>query len=188
MATSRLRTVLLFLVLALVLTTTACRSAPRFPPAQIARSLAASDREPAAQPIEFWEPPLDGPLRVTRPFQPPPSRYAAGHRGVDLAGSARQHVLAAGSGTVTWAGVLAGRGVVVVSHGALRTTYEPVAVLVKTGAVVRAGDVIAALQPGHPGCPVAACLHWGLLRGSDYLDPMTLIDRVVRLLPLGDGR
>src|SRR5882672_11815016 len=30
--------------------------------------------------------PLAGPLRVLRPFEPPPTPYAAGHRGVDLDG------------------------------------------------------------------------------------------------------
>jgi murein DD-endopeptidase MepM/ murein hydrolase activator NlpD len=86
-----------------------------------------------------------------------------------------------------WAGVLAGRGVVVVDHGDLRTTYEPVAADVPKGGFVFAGDRLGSLQRGHAGCPVAACLHWGLLRGEEYLDPMSLLRRDVRLLPLGAG-
>jgi hypothetical protein len=47
---------------------------------------------------------------------------------------------------------------------------------------------IGTLDPGHPGCPVAACLHWGLLRGNVYLDPTTLLSHPqVRLLPLDGG-
>jgi hypothetical protein len=43
------------------------------------------------------------------------------------------------------------------------------------------------LAAGHPGCPVAACLHWGLRRGADYLDPLALLGLgPVRLLPV-DG-
>ena len=47
------------------------------------------------------------------------------------------------------------------------------------------GDLLGRLEPGHPGCPVAACLHWGLRRGAVYLDPLLLVRPVrVRLLPL----
>src|SRR5256885_253156 len=44
---------------------------------------------------------------------------------------------------------------------------------------------IGTLVTGRPGCPVAACLHWGLRRGRDYLDPLLLLHAGrVRLLPL----
>jgi murein DD-endopeptidase MepM/ murein hydrolase activator NlpD len=170
-------------VLALVMTTASCRSAAR-------RSSPTGSFQPISlnqQPdthATVWVPPLPAPLRVTRPFQPPPTPYASGHRGVDLAGSPGQQVRAAGDGRVTWAGVLAGRGVVVVSHGGLRTTYEPVLADVAKGRPIRAGDPLGALQKGHPGCPQTACLHWGLLRGTEYLDPLSLIRPPVRLLPL----
>ena len=95
-------------------------------------------------------------------------------------------VRAAGGGRVSYAGLLAGRGVVVVVHGDLRTTYEPVTASVTVGDQVAAGQGIGPLEAGHAGCPVAACLHWGLRRGEDYLDPVTLVDRgPARLLPLG---
>ena len=48
-------------------------------------------------------------------------------------------VLAAAAGRVTFAGRLAGRGVVVVDHGAVRTTYEPVEPLAAVGDEVKAG-------------------------------------------------
>jgi murein DD-endopeptidase MepM/ murein hydrolase activator NlpD len=125
-------------------------------------------------------------MTVTRHFEPPPTRYAAGHRGIDLAGVPGEAVLAAGAGKVSYAGPLAGRGVVVVVHGPLRTTYEPVRASVRRGTEVTTGQQIATLEPGHPGCPVAACLHWGLLRGDTYLDPLSLLgDQRIRLLPPG---
>jgi murein DD-endopeptidase MepM/ murein hydrolase activator NlpD len=137
----------------------------------------------AAQP---WAKPLQ-PISVTRAFAPPPNPYAAGHRGVDLAGSVGQSVFAAQAGEVSYAAILAGRGVVVVVHGSLRTTYEPVEASVRRGAHVARGQQIGTLESGHPGCPVSACLHWGLLRAEQYLDPMTmLIRRRIRLLPLSD--
>lgn len=219
MATHRLRPIFLLLVLALVLTTTGCRgttgsrsghggshsggsglhlpwfSSSHEPDPE--QSLFAEMPDPweefRAVPPEMpsggWRAPLAAPLRVTRRFEPPPTPYAAGHRGVDLAGLRGQEVRSAGIGYVAWSGVLAGRGVVVVQHNEhdseLRTTYEPVAAVVTRGTFVRAGERIGILQAGHPGCPVAACLHWGLLRGVEYLDPMSLLTDEVRLLPLG---
>jgi len=129
--------------------------------------------------------PLDPRPTVVRGFEPPPSAWAAGHRGVDLLGSPGEAVHSALAGTVTFAGTLAGRGVVVVSHGATRTTYEPVTALVSPGDVLPTGGVIGTLQTGSSHCFPQACLHWGLLRGETYLDPLSLLGAgPVRLLPL----
>ena len=135
-------------------------------------------------PAALWVRPLDG--GVTRPFDPPPDRYGAGHRGVDLAGAPGSAVLAAGDGVVVFAGVVAGRPVVSVDHaGGLRTTYEPVDAVVGAGQPVARGTVLGTLAAGHAGCPVEACLHWGLRRGEDYLDPLSLLEPPeVRLLPM----
>jgi murein DD-endopeptidase MepM/ murein hydrolase activator NlpD len=129
--------------------------------------------------------PLPGFPTVVRGFDPPPHPYGRGHRGVDLAGAAGEPVLAAGTGTVVFAGPLAGRGVVSINHpGGLRTTYEPVLASVAAGDVVGRGQQIGILESGHPGCAPAACLHWGLRRGADYLDPLQLLaPGPLRLLP-----
>jgi len=97
-------------------------------------------------------------------------------------------VLAAGAGTVVFAGQVAGRGVVSVDHpGGLRTTYEPVSPTVAAGDLVAKGQQIATLAPGHPDCTAVACLHWGARRGADYLDPLRLLGLGrVRLLPWED--
>ncbi|HET8982539.1 MAG TPA: peptidoglycan DD-metalloendopeptidase family protein, partial [Pedococcus sp.] len=129
--------------------------------------------------------PLDPQPAVVAGFDPPLSRYGAGHRGVDLAGSPGQAVRAAAAGRVTFAGSLAGRGVVVVNHGSTRTTYQPVEASVKVGTEVAAGERIGALQTFGSHCSPDACLHWGLIEGDTYLDPLTLVgDGPVRLLPL----
>ncbi len=134
-----------------------------------------------------WAWPLSPTPAVTRSFGLGPTVYAAGHRGADLAGEPGQPVLAAGSGRVSYAGRLAGRGVVTVTHGPLRTTYEPVTVTVRVGATVAPGEQVGTLEPGHDGCPVAACLHWGLRRGDAYLDPLRLVQQgPVRLLTPGN--
>ena len=131
-----------------------------------------------------WSWPLGGAAEVSRPFALGPTPYSPGHRGADLPGREGQPVLAAGAGRVSFSGLLAGRGVLVVVHGALRTTYEPVSATVGVGQPVAAGQQIGRLVAGHAGCPVEACLHWGLRRGRDYLDPVRLVrGGPVRLLP-----
>ena len=122
---------------------------------------------------------------VVRGFKPPPHPWESGHRGVDLAGQPGQEVRSALAGTVTFAGTLAGRGVVVVDHGDRRTTYEPVQAVGQVGDVVTAGAVIGRLQGGPGHCPPQTCLHWGLLVEDDYRDPLSLVGTgPVRLLPL----
>lgn len=137
---------------------------------------------------------LDWPLRppptVVRRFDAPTPNWTAGHRGVDLAGVAAQRVYAAGAASVVFAGQLAGRPVVSLEHaGGLRTSYEPVRATVKAGQRVDGTTVIGELVSGHPGCPTAACLHWGAMWGAaaraDYVDPLGLLAVTpIRLKPL----
>ena len=147
-------------------------------------ALAGSGRPLWTRTVWTW--PLTGVPTVTRPFAPPPHQWLPGHRGVDLAGTEGQPVLAAGAGVVVYAGPLAGRGVVSVDHASgLRTTYEPVQASVLSGQPVAPGQPLGMLAAGHAGCPVAACLHWGLRRGETYLDPLVLMRPPrLRLKPL----
>jgi murein DD-endopeptidase MepM/ murein hydrolase activator NlpD len=126
---------------------------------------------------------------VVHGFAPPEQPWQPGHRGVDLGGYPGQRVMAALPGRVTFAGQLAGRGVIVVNHGATRTTYEPVLAAVSVGTVVRQGDVLGGLDPAGSHCLPRSCLHWGWLRGEEYLNPLTLVGAgAVRLLPLAAPR
>ncbi|HLU28185.1 MAG TPA: M23 family metallopeptidase [Glycomyces sp.] len=135
-----------------------------------------------------WEAPA-GPVDAVTRFSPPPWPWMPGHRGVDLAAQAGRPVVAAGPGTVVFAGELAGRGVVSIDHpGGLRTTYEPVVPIVARDEAVTAGQAIGHLATGHASCPEAACLHLGLKRGAAYLDPLLLFGSgQVRLLPRPTG-
>jgi murein DD-endopeptidase MepM/ murein hydrolase activator NlpD len=157
-----------------------------FPPIAPGRVSGLSPPDlPLSRPGRFgW--PLAPPHPVVRPFQPPATQYGPGHRGVDLGGQPGVPVLAAADGVVVFAGPLAGRGVVSIDHGGgLRTTYEPLTVLVSAGQRVDRGTVVGQLAPGHEGCvTAAACLHWGAHRGREYLDPLGLLSAGrVRLLP-----
>ncbi|MBB1513074.1 peptidoglycan DD-metalloendopeptidase family protein [Tessaracoccus sp. MC1627] len=129
------------------------------------------------------EPPVQG--RLVRGFDAPASPYAAGHRGVDLAGTAGTAVRAAAAGRVHFSGFVAGRGTVSIDHGnGWRTTYQPVTPGVGEGEVVAAGNRIGTLASGH--CDGESCLHWGLTDGERYLDPLLYLETaVVRLLPAG---
>ncbi|MGY6024362.1 M23 family metallopeptidase [Streptomyces spinosirectus] len=113
---------------------------------------------------------------VLRGWEPPATVYGRGHRGVDLAAPPGAPVRAAAPGRVSFAGRVAGRGVVSVGLTGtdLRTTYEPVKASVKKGDEVEAGEVVGTVEPGASHCTVT-CVHWGLLRGSAYLDPLSLL-------------
>ncbi|MEU4195993.1 M23 family metallopeptidase [Kribbella sp. NPDC026611] len=134
-------------------------------------------------PPPVW--PLQPLPAVIRGFELPAKPWLPGHRGVDLAGRPGQPVLAATAGTITYAGPLAGRGVVTISAGSRRTTYEPVVPSVAVGVTVTPTTVIGHLSAAGSHCAPATCLHWGLLAGRQYLNPLTLLpNRPVRLLPL----
>jgi len=134
-------------------------------------------------PVGAW--PLRPEPEVIATFDPPDSPYGSGHRGVDLLGRPGQTVHAALAGVVTYAAPLAGLGVVVVSHGATRTTYQPVTATVAVGDDVGIGAPIGTLQVPGSHCFPRACLHWGWIEGERYLDPLRLVQAgPVRLLPL----
>ncbi len=139
---------------------------------------------PGASPARgVW--PLHPRPELSESFHPPASRYGSGHRGVDLVGHPGQPVHSPLAGTVRFAGLLAGRGVVVVDHGDTRTTYEPVHATVHLGEQVAVDSVIGRLQASPSHCAPRTCLHWGLIRGDTYLDPLALVGGgPVRLLPL----
>lgn len=131
--------------------------------------------------------PAPAPPPISRPFDPPEHRWDPGHRGVDLAGSTGEPVVAAGAGVVLFAGRVVDQNVLVLGHGELRTSYEPVDAAVAVGDHVAAGQFVGTLAAGH--CADTACLHWGLLSGHEhatvYYDPLLLLGcGAVRLEPL----
>ncbi|WP_079042478.1 M23 family metallopeptidase, partial [Streptomyces albus] len=166
--------------------------------AKIASTAWGGAREGAggkARPGRFW--PVEGAEgarrpRVPRGWDPPPQPWAPGHRGVDLAARPGQPVLAVADGKVSFAGKVAGRGVVSIEltgtgEPPLRTTYQPLRPSVRKGDRVRAGDRVGTVTLGTH-CP-RSCLHWGLLRGRRYLNPLSLLPAWLlggrsRLLPV----
>ncbi|WP_409485323.1 M23 family metallopeptidase [Arsenicicoccus dermatophilus] len=151
------------------------------PGAPLPPAVAATSR---AHPVvrARWVSPVTPPV-VLHPFVAPAHRWSPGHRGVDLALPVDGPVHAAAAGVVAFAGMVAGRPVVAVDHGGIRTTYEPVRAVVPVGRTVTAGELLGTLAgPGH--C-LQGCVHWGALRGEDYLDPLSLLaPPQIVLLPL----
>lgn len=121
---------------------------------------------------------------VQRGFEPPAQRWLAGHRGVDLAAAPGEPVIAPASGVITFAGSIAGTGVVSVVHpGMLHSTYQPIAPAVKAGDSVLPGSVLGFVTVGSH-CFPAACLHWGAIKNGSYINPLLAFHVFPRLLPL----
>lgn len=123
--------------------------------------------------------------RVIRAFDKPEENWLPGHRGVDLALSVGSDVLAAGDGTVAFAGPVAGTPTISIDHSdGVRTTYQPVHSHVREGDPVTVGQTIGRLahpSDGRPG------LNWGARRGEEYLNPLSLLAApVIRLKPVDE--
>ncbi|MFK5689994.1 M23 family metallopeptidase [Ornithinimicrobium sp. LYQ92] len=134
-----------------------------------------------------WGWPLTGVPDLVHGFDPPEHRWSAGHRGIDLAGVAGEPVLAVQAGVVTYSGVVAGVGVVSLTHtSGLRSTYQPVSDRPERGDRVARGAVLGRLDVGGH-CTPGDCLHLGAVRGRDgYVDPMPLLLGVeLTLRPVG---
>lgn len=130
---------------------------------------------PAARAVGFsYVRPVHG--EILRHFEPPPTPYSAGHRGIDMAAPEGTPVLAAAAGTVAFAGQVGGSLYVSIDHAdGLRSTYSFLSlILVDEGATVAQGEPIALSGPCHAGAP-SPCLHFGIKRGDEYLDPESML-------------
>jgi murein DD-endopeptidase MepM/ murein hydrolase activator NlpD len=146
---------------------------------------AASSAGVVAAPSWRW--PLSPRPAVLRDFDPPPKPWLSGHRGVDLeAASGGVQVTSPAPGTVSFVGVVVDRPVITIDHGnGLRSSFEPVDSTLAAGSVVAAGQPIGTLLAGH--CAATSCVHWGVRRGDDYVNPLQFVMdlRPSILLPLG---
>lgn len=135
-----------------------------------------------------WSWPLSPKPAVLRAFDPPDRPWLSGHRGVDLQATADGvPVTAPESGIVSFVGVVVDRPVITIDHGGLKSSFEPVESTLATGTPVSKGDAIGTVAAGH--CAGIPCLHWGVRRGEDYVNPLSFVTdlRPSILLPLNEG-
>lgn len=133
----------------------------------------------AAPIAQSWTWPLTPPPAIVRGFDPPEQPWLPGHRGVDLAAPTGSKIRAPAAGTVSFVGWVVNRKVITIDHGRrLKSSFEPVESNLSVGASVVQGEVIGLLSRS-PHCAARSCLHWGVRRGEEYLNP---------LLFLGDRR
>lgn len=152
---------------------------------------------PGAEPVPAqprWNWPLSPKPDVMRPFDPPDRPWLSGHRGVDLEpefsstpGQAGWQVSAPADGVVTFVGVVVDRKVITIDHGdGLRSSFEPVASELQQGDAVAKGQAIGIIEDAAGHCGTTKCLHWGVRRGDDYVNPLAFVQdlRPSVLLPL----
>jgi murein DD-endopeptidase MepM/ murein hydrolase activator NlpD len=122
---------------------------------------------------------------VTRGFVAPATRYAAGHRGIDIRASPSEAIRAPRDGIVSFSGSVAGRPVLSISHpGDLISSVEPVLATVSRGDPVTAGTVVGTVAAG--GHCDGSCIHFGVRLHGEYVSPLLFLAGVPRavLLPL----
>ncbi|WP_258067111.1 M23 family metallopeptidase [Arthrobacter sp. GMC3] len=121
-----------------------------------------------------------GPPRVVRAFDPPAKPWLSGHRGVDLLAPFGATIRAPAAGVITFAGTVVDRPVLTIATpDGLRLSFEPVTSTLAAGATVTKGQELGSLatpthcDAGPPG--QESCLHWGVRRGEDYLNPLQFV-------------
>jgi murein DD-endopeptidase MepM/ murein hydrolase activator NlpD len=130
-------------------------------------------------------PPVASP--ITDHFRAPSSPYGPGNRGLDYQPAPGTPVRTSATGSVEFAGSVAGALWVTVAHAhGYRTTYGPLfTVVVRLHQRMARGDALGTSGPA---------LHLSLRQGDEYLDPEPLLDTGIRsrsghavLVPLGES-
>lgn len=137
----------------------------------------------AAAPAPLWSWPVPAPHPVLRAYLAPPSRYGAGHRGIDVGGAPGAVVTAPDDGVVVFAGRIVDRGVLAIEHpGGVRSSFEPVTPTVRAGEVVHRGEAVAVVTPA--GAHGAGVLHIGARLHGEYISPLLLLGGLRRAVLL----
>jgi murein DD-endopeptidase MepM/ murein hydrolase activator NlpD len=131
-----------------------------------------------------WNAPLPEPVSVSGEFHAPLTRYGSGHRGLDLAATDSEVLLAPTNGVVSFAGQVGGKPVVSFqTTDGLRVSFEPACTQLVAGASVSAGSLLGTVcalgsqtQAGGANgylshCAPLLCLHWGVRNQFGYLSP-----------------
>ncbi|CAB4582306.1 MAG: peptidoglycan DD-metalloendopeptidase family protein [Actinobacteria bacterium] len=120
---------------------------------------------------------------VLRPYSPPASEFARGHRGVDLDAMPEEFVITPISGVVHFAGYVVDRPVLTIATATILMTFEPVDSFLIKGQRVTRGEIVGWVGLG--GHCNQSCIHVGVRRVGTriYLDPIPYLLGIPRLLP-----
>jgi murein DD-endopeptidase MepM/ murein hydrolase activator NlpD len=132
-----------------------------------------------------WTWPVGPPATVVDGWRAPASRYAAGHRGIDVAARTGSPVVAPADAIVRFAGVVVDRPVVTLMiDDDLLVSIEPVESALAAGQAVSRGTVIGVVAAG--GHCDGRCVHIGVRESGDYVSPLRFLGTISRavLLPL----
>lgn len=113
-------------------------------------------------------------------FRPPAHIGAPGNRGWEYETLPDTQVVAAGAGSIRFAGQVGGSLYVSINHpDGVRTTYSHVKdIAVKKGDAVKQGDVLASTKDKS--------FHFGVIKEGDYIDPAEVLGGAgVTEMPLG---
>ncbi|MCU1571129.1 MAG: peptidase [Naasia sp.] len=136
-----------------------------------------------------WTWPIEVPRPILRGYSGPATRYASGHRGIDIAAPVGSAVHSPADGIVSFAGTVVDRPVLSIRHGdGLVSSFEPISAGAAVGTSVVAGQVVGTVAPSSGHCP-PGCVHFGVRRDGEYLSPLMLLGGVPRaiLLPLDES-
>ncbi len=130
--------------------------------------------------------PVENPV-VVQKFDSPAQPWLPGHRGVDVRALPGEPLYAPERGRISFAGKVAGKDVVVISHAyGLRSTFEPATTTLPVGHKVTRGEEFATRSSGISDHCRENCLQWGVKRGKNqYVNPerLTVMTRITLLRP-----
>jgi murein DD-endopeptidase MepM/ murein hydrolase activator NlpD len=130
----------------------------------------SGDPTPAAGRFRW---PVPEPVTIVKAFDGPAQPWLAGHRGIDLAAPVGSTVFAPAAGTVSFNGFVVDRHLIVIDHGELRSTLEPVTSDLALGAAVAGGQGVGTVSA--EAAHTSGAVHWGVRRGEQYIDPALLV-------------
>lgn len=144
--------------------------------------LSLTFQEPATA-SDWWNRPVSG--QILQEFQPPERAYGSGHRGVDLAATPGEPILAMHSGTVLFAGQVAGIPIISLStnSGDLRSTYQPVNAWVTAGETIEQGQTIGYVADRRIDHCAEHCVHVGVRTDTQYFNPQVFWGGLLVLKP-----
>jgi murein DD-endopeptidase MepM/ murein hydrolase activator NlpD len=121
---------------------------------------------------------------VLRKADIPAKNWQKGHRGVDLPARRTATLVSPTEGTVMFSGRVAGKDVVTLrTDTGLTVSFEPAVSARALHDHVRRGEQIGTAEGGSDHCG-STCVHVGVRRGDQYLDPLIfLLGRQIRLKP-----